>query len=267
MNALCDALRDAVDSHHAPARRGVARLAAALAPGLLRHGSPPLLTLRGLTLEIDTPAGVIRPVRDVSLDLRAGETLAIVGESGSGKTTLLNILGCIDSVSRGELEIGGVCVGNASSSRRRIIRRDRVGIVHQSFALLPTLTASENVMIPLHLQGKPRLEASLRVQSVLEQVDMLEKADMFPRHLSGGQLQRVAIARSIVHSPMVVLADEPTGNLDSRNSVAIMKLLRAIAETGCAIVCATHDQEVVSRCDRVLQTKTGASRATRFALG
>jgi len=204
---------------------------------------------------------------EATLGVCPGELVGLVGESGSGKTTLLNILGCIDSVSRGELEIGGVCVGNASSSRRRIIRRDRVGIVHQSFALLPTLTASENVMIPLHLQGKPRLEASLRVQSVLEQVDMLEKADMFPRHLSGGQLQRVAIARSIVHSPMVVLADEPTGNLDSRNSVAIMKLLRAIAETGCAIVCATHDQEVVSRCDRVLQTKTGASRATRFALG
>jgi ABC-type lipoprotein export system ATPase subunit len=201
-----------------------------------------------------------RPVlRHVSFDLHAGERLALTGPSGSGKTTLLNCLGGVDRPDSGSILLHGEALGQLSGDELARVRRHRVGTVFQFFHLLPTLTAFENVEFPLQLIGVPPDQRRVRVQALLDRVNLSARAEAFPAQLSGGEMQRVAIARALVHQPDLILADEPTGNLDSANGDIILTLLRDLTEeTGKALVLVTHSLEATRICHRTIHLRDGA---------
>ena len=197
-------------------------------------------------------------LRDVSFALRAGERLALTGPSGSGKTTLLNCLGGVDRPDAGRIELGGVALDALDGDGLAAVRRRRLGTIFQFFHLLPTLTAAENVELPLQLNGVPTAERSERVRHLLDRVQVSHRADARPSQLSGGEMQRVAIARALAHRPELLLADEPTGNLDSRNGANILQLLRELSdETGTALVLVTHSPEAAAICHRELELRDG----------
>jgi putative ABC transport system ATP-binding protein len=193
----------------------------------------------------------------VSLEVARGEMVALVGPSGCGKSTLLNLIGCIDLPTSGVVRIGGAATNAMNDDALTRLRRDRIGTVFQFFNLLPAMTAEENAALPLVLGRRPQREITQRVQAALQAVGLGEKARAFPAQLSGGQMQRVAIARAIVHEPSIVLADEPTGNLDSENGDAILRLLRTLALNGQAILMATHAPTAAAVCDRTIQMRDG----------
>jgi ABC-type lipoprotein export system ATPase subunit len=201
-----------------------------------------------------------RPVlRTVSLELHAGERLALTGPSGSGKTTLLNCLGGVDRPDSGSILLHGEALERLSGDELARVRRQRVGTVFQFFHLLPTLTAFENVEFPLQLIGMPPDQRRVRVQLLLDRVNLAERAQAFPAQLSGGEMQRVAIARALVHQPDLILADEPTGNLDSANGEIILALLRELTEeTNTALVLVTHSAEATRICHRTIHLRDGA---------
>lgn len=201
-----------------------------------------------------------RPVlRNISFRLDAGQRLALTGPSGSGKTTLLNCLGGVDRPDTGSIIVHGQSLEKLSSDQLAVVRRHRVGTVFQFFHLLPTLTAFENVEFPLQLIGVPPAERHDRVQALLERVNLMARAHAFPAHLSGGEMQRVAIARALVHEPDLILADEPTGNLDSANGKKILALLQDLTEeTGTALVLVTHSPEATRICHRTIHLRDGA---------
>ena len=193
----------------------------------------------------------------VSLELRRGEMVALVGPSGCGKTTLLNLIGCVDLPTSGEILIEGRRTTDLSDDELTLLRRDRIGTIFQFFNLLPALTVEQNVSLPLVLQGVGKDEVSTRVREALSLVGIVERARAFPAELSGGQQQRVAIARAIVHRPAIVLADEPTGNLDSKNGAIVLDLLRAIANGGQTVLMATHNESAAAISDRTLHMQDG----------
>jgi putative ABC transport system ATP-binding protein len=193
----------------------------------------------------------------VSLDVSAGEMVALVGPSGCGKSTLLNLVGCIDRPTTGAVELGGFGTSGLDDDALTLLRRDRVGTVFQFFNLLPSMTIAENVGLPLVLQGVRRADIAERVNAALKSVGIAEKADAYPAQISGGQMQRAAVARATIHRPAIVLADEPTGNLDSRNGAAVLALLRGLADGGQAILMATHADEAAAMCDRIVRMQDG----------
>lgn len=193
----------------------------------------------------------------VSLDVKPGEMVALVGPSGCGKSTLLNLIGCIDLPTSGAVRIGGAATSALNDDELTRLRRERIGTVFQFFNLLPTMTAAENVALPLVLARAARRETAQRVESALRAVGLTEKARAYPAQLSGGQMQRVAIARALIHEPAIILADEPTGNLDTENGDAILQLLRSFALKGQAILMATHASTAASICDRIVQMRDG----------
>jgi len=193
----------------------------------------------------------------VSLDVSAGEMVALVGPSGCGKSTLLNLVGCIDRPTAGAVELGGSSTSGLDDDALTLLRRDRVGTVFQFFNLLPSMTIAENVGLPLVLQSVRRADIAVRVSAALQSVGIGEKADAYPAQISGGQMQRAAVARATIHRPAIVLADEPTGNLDSRNGAAVLQLLRGLADGGQAILMATHGDEAAATCDRVVRMQDG----------
>jgi putative ABC transport system ATP-binding protein len=197
----------------------------------------------------------------VSLDVKPRELVALLGPSGCGKSTLLNLIGCIDLPSSGRVEIDGNATADLSDDALTALRRDRIGTVFQFFNLLPTISIAENVALPLVLQGRPRAEVADRVRTALERVGIWDRAAMQPGQLSGGQLQRAAIARAIVHRPAIVLADEPTGNLDSVSGDVVLTILRDLAEDGQAILMATHSAEAAARADRRIHLRDGRVEA------
>jgi putative ABC transport system ATP-binding protein len=198
-------------------------------------------------------------LRHVSFQLHAGERLALTGPSGSGKTTLLNCLGGVDRPDSGSILLHGQALEQLSGDDLARIRRHRVGTVFQFFHLLPTLTAFENIEFPLQLIGVAPGQRRIRVQSLLERVNLAARAQAFPGQLSGGEMQRVAIARALVHEPDLVLADEPTGNLDSANGEIVLTLLRDLTEeTGTALVLVTHSLEATRICHRTIHLRDGA---------
>lgn len=199
----------------------------------------------------------VRALNGVSLAVRAGEMVALVGPSGCGKSTLLNLVGCVDLPTTGEVFIDGVATRTLSDDALTVLRRDRVGTVFQFFNLLPALSIGANVGLPLTLQRRPANEIAARVATALEAVGLSDKARAYPAHVSGGQMQRAAIARAIVHRPAVVLADEPTGNLDSENGENVLRLLRTLADGGQAILMATHSAEAAASCDRIVRMRDG----------
>jgi putative ABC transport system ATP-binding protein len=199
----------------------------------------------------------VRALDGVSLDVMRGEMVALVGPSGCGKSTLLNLVGCVDLPTSGDVSIDGQATHALDDDALTRLRRDRVGTVFQFFNLLPALRAADNVALPLVLQRVARAEIDARVADALASVGLAEKARAFPAQLSGGQAQRVAIARAIVHAPAILLADEPTGNLDSQNGAIVLRLLRALADGGQAILMATHSTDAAAVCDRIVSMRDG----------
>ena len=194
----------------------------------------------------------------VSFDVAAGERVALTGPSGSGKTTLLNCLGGVDRADSGSIRLDGQALESLSSDGLAALRRSRIGTIFQFFHLLPTLSAAENIEFPLQLLGLPAAERVERVRQLLERVQLIHRADARPAQLSGGEMQRVAIARALVHRPALLLADEPTGNLDSANGVIVLQLLRVLTdETRTALVLVTHSEDAAAICHRRIHLRDG----------
>ncbi|GAC1427006.1 MAG: ABC transporter ATP-binding protein [Candidatus Velthaea sp.] len=193
----------------------------------------------------------------VSLDVRAGEMVALVGPSGCGKSTLLNLVGCVDLPSSGEIMVAGRVTSHLNDDALTLLRRDHVGTIFQFFNLLPALNVFDNVALPLVLQRKSKTLVDERVAAVLGEVGISDKRAAFPAQISGGQMQRAAIARAMVHRPAILLADEPTGNLDTANGENVLRILRALADGGQAILMATHSLEAAAICDRTIRMQDG----------
>ena len=215
-----------------------------------------VLEARNVSKTVPSPEGPLAILADVSLSVRTGETLAIIGASGAGKSTLLALLAGLDSPSAGRVFIAGADLTELDEDGRAAIRGRHVGFVFQSFHLIPSLTALENVMLPLELRG--RRDARETAAQALAQVGLAARATHYPRQLSGGEQQRVAIARAYVTRPEVLFADEPTGNLDTLTGQRITDLLFELnRSTGSTLVLVTHDRELASRCSRVLELDAG----------
>ena len=195
---------------------------------------------------------------DVSLTIEAGEMVSIIGPSGSGKSTLLNLIGALDRPSSGTVSVGGQRLAGLSDDELARVRRDKIGFIFQFFNLLPTLTCLENVGIPLHLRGWPRRKVDERARELLTLVQLSHRLDHVPEELSGGERQRVAIARALSVYPPVLLADEPTGNLDSRTGDEILALIRDLhVRLGSTVVIVTHDMKVAESCARTITLRDG----------
>jgi len=212
----------------------------------------------------ETPAGAFPALRAVDLRIGAGEAIAVVGKSGSGKSTLLNLIGGIDSPTRGEIRVAGVAVDRLKGDALARWRGKTVGFVFQFFQLLPTLTAAENVMLPMDFRDvTPPRERRPKALAILQRVGLAAHADRLPSALSGGEQQRVAIARAMANDPPVVLADEPTGNLDSATAREVLALLRRLADAGTTVVVATHERDLGEFADRVVTVADGVVSVSR----
>ena len=221
------------------------------------HGIP-LVELHGVTKAYREGDAERVVLRGVDAAIHRGELCVLVGRSGSGKSTLLNLIGGIDVPTAGEILVDGLALARATESARTLFRRRHVGFVFQFFNLIPTLTVEENLRLPLELNGRPRETARARVRSVLADVGLVDRESAFPEHLSGGEQQRVAVARALVHEPLLVLADEPTGNLDLDTGRRVLELLdRLTRRAGRTMVMATHSQEVVGLADRIFHLQDG----------
>ncbi len=218
-----------------------------------------MISLHQLSKKYETPAGIFSALRDVDLEIGGGEFVGVVGKSGSGKSTLLNMIAGIDRPSSGLVTVAGTPIHEFPENKLAAWRGRNVGFVFQFFQLLPTLTAAENVMLPMDF-GKsfPLRERRKRAQSLLERVGVGPHADKLPATLSGGEQQRVAIARAMANEPPLVLADEPTGNLDSSTAAAILDLFRNMARQGTTVVIATHEADIARVISRRVELSDGA---------
>ena len=216
----------------------------------------PILSLQDVRKEYLTDGQRVLALNGVTMEVAAGEFVAIVGRSGCGKSTLLNLAGAMDFPSSGSVTVDGVCTTNLNDAEQTRLRRKKVGFVFQSFQLLHTLTAVENIELPLLLAGEPRAREAA-IES-LQWVELDGLGDRFPHQLSGGQMQRVAIARALVHSPKIILADEPTGNLDTVTGSVVLEFLQRLTHAkGTATVMATHSQEAANLSDTVVRLRDG----------
>jgi putative ABC transport system ATP-binding protein len=217
-----------------------------------------MITLRSVAKTFETPAGSFAALRGIDLDVRAGEFVAVVGKSGSGKSTLLNLVAGIDRPSAGSVTVAGTSLADLSHDRLAAWRGRTVGVVFQFFQLLPTLTAIENVMLPMDFCGSfPARERHARALELLTRVGVPEQADKLPSTLSGGQQQRVAIARALANDPPLLVADEPTGNLDSATGAEIFRLFARLVAEGRTIVVVTHERDTVSGAARTVTLADG----------
>jgi len=194
----------------------------------------------------------------IDLDIRRGETVALRGRSGSGKSTLLNLIAGIDAPDAGSVAVAGIDLTELSERERTLFRREHIGFVYQSFNLVPTLNVADNVRLVLELNKVPPSQASARINELLESVGLADRGDSYPDVLSGGEQQRIAIARALAHEPAVLLADEPTGNLDDATAEGVLDLLeKLVRDSGHTMLIATHSQHIASHCDRVLELHNG----------
>jgi len=217
----------------------------------------PVLALRGITKTYRMGAeNIVQALREVDLDIGRGELVAIMGPSGSGKSTLMNILGCLDVPDSGSYVIAGQDVAKLSDDQLAAIRNAQVGFVFQTFNLLPRLDALENVELPL-LYGGDRRDRRGRAERALAQVGLGDRMRHRPTELSGGQQQRVAIARALLNDPALILADEPTGNLDSRSSAEILAIFQGLNDAGKTVVMVTHEPDVAEHCRRIVRMRDG----------
>lgn len=199
----------------------------------------------------------VQALRGVDLQIRAGEFIAILGPSGSGKSTMMHILGCLDTPTSGTYHLDGVAVQDLSRNELAEIRNHKIGFVFQSFHLLPRATATENVELPMLFGAVRTAERSARAECVLEQVGLKHRARHLPNELSGGERQRVAIARALVNKPSILLADEPTGNLDSHSGAEVLSLFEELHAEGRTVILVTHDEMIASRAHRVIRILDG----------
>ncbi len=228
----------------------------------LPDGSPPngdsLLSLEDVWKIYDLGEVQVEALRGVSVEVVPGEFVAVMGASGSGKSTLLNLLGCLDRPTRGRYRLDGIDVSTFSASQRADIRNQKIGFIFQSFNLLPRTSIWENVEAPMLYAGVSRQERARRVEEALEVVGIPEKAQVMPNQLSGGQQQRVAVARALVNRPAILLADEPTGNLDSATSEEIMRFLVDLnQDKGITLIMVTHEASVAVHAKRTIQVRDG----------
>ena len=215
-----------------------------------------MIKLSNISMSYELDYGRLDVLSQVNLDIADGETVAIVGPSGSGKTTLLILLAGLEQPVSGSVQLDGRDLSNLGADTLADIRRDQIGIVFQSFHLVPSLTALGNVALPLEIAGKP--DATEAARQILARAGLGGREEHYPTQLSGGEQQRVAIARALVHSPKLMLADEPTGNLDLRTGDTIIELLFGLnAETGSTLVLVTHDDAIAKRCQRVIRLHQG----------
>jgi putative ABC transport system ATP-binding protein len=218
----------------------------------------PVVRTRGLEKEFGRGEGLVRALDAVELDVAAGETLAVMGPSGCGKSTLLHLLGGLDRPSAGEVWLAGRRIDRLSERALARLRRHAIGFVFQAFHLMDELTATENVELPALLAGRSPRAARRRAEELLERVGLSDRAAHLPSALSGGQRQRVAIARALSNEPLVVLADEPTGNLDSAATLEVLRLLDSLRSAGQTVVIVTHDARIAATADRLISMRDGA---------
>jgi putative ABC transport system ATP-binding protein len=213
---------------------------------------------RGLRKDYGSGDGLVRALDAVDLDVSRGEAVAVMGPSGCGKSTLLHLIGGLDRPSAGQLSVAGQRVDELSERALAHLRRDEIGFVFQTFQLMDELTAQENVELPALVAGYPPNEARAGATALLEQVGLADRARHLPSMLSGGQRQRVAIARALVNDPGIVLADEPTGNLDSASAFDVLSLLSELHAKGLTLVIVTHDERIATAADRLISMRDGA---------
>lgn len=216
-----------------------------------------ILEMRDICKDYPMGKGVAHILKNVNLDVEEGEYLAIMGPSGSGKTTLMNLIGCLDVPTSGSYLLGGRDVTTCNNKQLAEVRNKELGFVFQSFNLLPKLTALENVALPLLYGGVKKAERLERALAALETVGLSDRVDHRPDQLSGGQCQRVAIARAIVGKPKLLLADEPTGALDSASGAAVMELFRQLHESGSTIIMITHDRSIAKHAAKLMTIRDG----------
>ncbi|MDD2721664.1 MAG: ABC transporter ATP-binding protein [Gallionella sp.] len=219
--------------------------------------STPVIRITGLGKSYQTAAGLFPALKAVEMSITAGEFVAVMGPSGSGKSTFMNILGCLDKATTGQYELDGRSVAELSRDELAILRNRTIGFVFQGFNLLQRMTLLENVALPLVYSGLDHAERQRRAAEMLHKVGLTDKADSLPSQISGGQQQRVAIARALVNRPRLLLADEPTGNLDSRTGDEIMALFDALNQEGITIVLVTHEPDIAQHAKRQVRFHDG----------
>ena len=217
----------------------------------------PILKLRGITRDFKLGSQTVHVLKGIDLDIFKNQYVALMGPSGSGKSTLMNLLGCLDTPTAGSYELNGNDVSVMGDNELAEIRNHEIGFVFQTFNLLPRSTALENVALPLVYAGLGKEEREARAAEVLGQVGLADRMDHRPNQLSGGQRQRVAVARALVNNPALILADEPTGNLDSKTSIEIMKLFDDIQAAGNTVVLVTHEEDIAQHAKRVIRLVDG----------
>ena len=217
-----------------------------------------IIQTKNLNKTYFTEAEEIHALKDIDLEIQEGDFISITGHSGAGKTTMLNLFGCLDNITTGKLKMLQQDLSNIKKRKMPEFRRQNIGIVFQDFLFIPTLTALENVMLPLNFQKKRDKDASPKAKKLLGRVGMGHRMDHFPKELSGGEMQRVAIARALINSPKILLADEPTGNLDTKNAQNIFNILKEInAEEKMTILVATHNMKLGKQAKRHISLEDG----------
>jgi putative ABC transport system ATP-binding protein len=217
----------------------------------------PLIHIRNIKRDFVLGNEIVYVLKGIDLEINKGEYVALMGPSGSGKSTLMNLLGCLDTPTSGTYILNGKDVSQMHDDELAEIRNKEIGFVFQTFNLLPRTNALDNVALPMVYAGFPKSERNKRATEVLTQVNLSDRMDHQPNQLSGGQRQRVAIARALVNSPSIILADEPTGNLDSKTSVEIMKLFGDIHAQGNTVILVTHEEEIAAYAHRVIRLRDG----------
>ncbi len=219
-----------------------------------------ILELKGIYKNYQQGKMTVPVLKNVDFSMEEGEYVAIMGPSGSGKTTLMNIIGCLDQATEGSFLLDGQDIRSCSENEMSDIRLHKIGFVFQSFHLLPRQTALSNVEMPLHYAKVPKKERRAKALKALDRVGLSDRVDFHPNQLSGGQMQRVAIARAIVNSPKLLLADEPTGALDSKSGAQVMELFKTLNEEGVSVLMITHDPEIAAHAKRVVTIRDGELR-------
>ena len=216
-----------------------------------------IITLENIIRNFPLGKEVVKVLRGISLDIKKGEYVALMGPSGSGKSTLMNLLGCLDTPTSGSYHLNGIDVSGLNDNELAEIRNREIGFVFQTFNLLPRSTALDNVALPMVYAGKSEKERMVRAKKVLSDVGLADRMDHKPNELSGGQRQRVAVGRALVNHPSIILADEPTGNLDSTTSLEIMNLFDEIHAQGNTVILVTHEEDIAEHAHRIIRLKDG----------
>ncbi|HLP52876.1 MAG TPA: ABC transporter ATP-binding protein [Chitinophagales bacterium] len=217
----------------------------------------PIIEIKNIKKEYVMGLQTIAALKDVSLSINKGEYVALMGPSGSGKSTLMNILGCLDSPSSGSYKLNNIEVASMTDDDLARVRNQEIGFIFQTFNLLPRLTALENVALPMVYAGLSKVDRTKRAEEVMRMVGLQDRMTHKPNELSGGQRQRVAIARALVNNPSIILADEPTGNLDTKTSYEIMSIMEDISRQGNTVIIVTHEEDIAKHARRILRLRDG----------